>query len=68
MGNGESVIGGLDNTDIEVERPASFGPIQSNVRIPSIPNHIQRDPSQRNNVRGSHRSTDKRSPLVRTAR
>ena len=61
MGNGESVIGGLDDADIEDERPASFGPIQFNVQVPSIPRDLQCDESRKNGVCGSHCSTDEHS-------
>ncbi|KAH9029754.1 hypothetical protein EDB83DRAFT_2229847, partial [Lactarius deliciosus] len=51
----EVTIGGLDDTDIEVERPAAFGPVHSQPQVPTIPPggpglQLQRNHNRRNNV------------------
>ena len=47
----QPVIGGLGDEDITVDRPVSFGPISTQVIIPTIPPSLQRDRNRRNNVR-----------------
>ncbi|KAH9069690.1 hypothetical protein EDB83DRAFT_2580974 [Lactarius deliciosus] len=53
----EVIIGGLDDTDIEVERPAAFGPVHSQPQVPTIPTggpglQLQRNHNRRNNLAG----------------
>ncbi|KAH8977056.1 hypothetical protein EDB86DRAFT_3250411 [Lactarius hatsudake] len=53
----EVTIGGLDDTDIEVERPAAFGPVHSQPQAPTIPPgspglQLQRNHNRRNNLAG----------------
>ncbi|KAH9047250.1 hypothetical protein EDB84DRAFT_1618883 [Lactarius hengduanensis] len=53
----EVAIGGLDDSDIEVERPAAFGPVHSQPQAPTIPPggpglQLQRNHNRRNNLAG----------------
>lgn len=55
--NNEVTMGGLDDTDIELERPASLGPVQSHVRMPALPSGLQRNHDRKNRVCALRRST-----------